>query len=112
MIIVLGSVVVQDDKLAEAVKWSLEHVARSRLEPGCIEHGVSLDVEAGNRLVFVERWESMDALMAHFAVPASGKFVQAVSALASEPPSMTLYESSEVTPGARSRPASPERWGR
>jgi quinol monooxygenase YgiN len=101
MIIVLGSVMVQDDKVSEAVRWSLEHVARSRLEPGCIEHGVSRDAESGNRLVFVERWESMDALKAHFAVPASGKFVQAISALASAPPSMTLYESSEVSPGAR-----------
>lgn len=91
MIIVLGSVNVKDGKLSEALEIGQAHVARSRLEPGCLEHGVNLDSENRNKLVFVERWESMDLLRAHFAVPESGAFAKAMAALSIEPPSIALY---------------------
>lgn len=95
MIVVLGSVNVKDGKLSEALEVAQAHVARSRLEPGCIEHGVNLDSENKNRLVFVERWESMDLLREHFAVPESRAFAKAMVALSIEPPGMALY-SAEV----------------
>ena len=101
MIVVLGSVLVQEGKVPEAVAASHEHVERSRAEPGCIEHGVSIDAENPNRLVFVERWASIGALKAHFAVPGSRAFVKAVTALASSPPSMAIYEATEVTLSAK-----------
>ncbi|PKO76009.1 MAG: antibiotic biosynthesis monooxygenase [Betaproteobacteria bacterium HGW-Betaproteobacteria-15] len=91
MIIILGSVNVRDGKLSKALEISQAHVDRSRLEPGCIEHGVHLDSENKNKLVFVERWESMDLLRAHFAVPESSAFAKAMAALSIEPPSIALY---------------------
>jgi quinol monooxygenase YgiN len=91
MIVVLGSVNVKDGKLSEALEVAQSHVARSRLEPGCIEHGVHLDSENKNKLVFVERWESMDLLREHFAVPESSVFAKAMMALSIEPPSIALY---------------------
>lgn len=96
MVVVLGSVVVQDGKMEDALSASHEHVQRSRSEPGCIEHGVSVDAENRNRLIFVERWENMQALTVHFSVPASSAFVMALREVAAGPPSMTLYEASEV----------------
>jgi quinol monooxygenase YgiN len=96
MIIVLGSVLVSPDRVGEALAISQAHVLRSRAEPGCIEHGVSIDVEQANRLVFVERWGDLDALRAHFKVPASREFVHALTALALAPPLMSLYAASEV----------------
>ena len=72
MIIVLGGVSIKEGRLVEALQISRAHVARSRLEPGCIEHGVHQDAENPGRLVFVERWESMASLQTHFAVPESG----------------------------------------
>ena len=102
MIVVLGSICVQESKIAEAVRISQEHVHRSRLEPGCIEHGVSLDAENPNRLVFVERWVNMDALKGHFSVPASRSFVRALGAFATRPPEMALYEANEVNPNGGS----------
>ena len=71
MIVVLGSVKVQASKLQDALALAQEHVLRSRTEYGCIEHGVSQDCETPTRLVFVERWESMQSLQAHFVVPAA-----------------------------------------
>ena len=102
MIVVLGSVLIRDGSVADALIASQEHVERSRGEPGCLEHGVSIDAQVPNRLVFVERWASMEALRAHFAVPASHAFVKSLVALAAQPPSMVLYEATEVHSNGKS----------
>lgn len=96
MIIVLGSVLIRDGSVAEALIASQAHVERSRQEPGCLEHGVSIDAQVPHRLVFVERWASMDALRAHFAVPSSRAFVKRLAALAARAPTMELFEAHEV----------------
>lgn len=100
MILVLGSVVVRDGSLDEALALSQEHVERSRGEPGCLEHGVSVDAQTPQRLVFVERWASMAALHAHFAVPASRGFARRLAALATQPPRLSIYDATEVPVGA------------
>jgi quinol monooxygenase YgiN len=92
MIIVTGSVRAWPDAIDEALRVSLEHVHRSRTEPGCLLHSVHRDVEDPLRLVFLEHWADKDALAAHFAVPASNDFVRALAALAAEPPTIEIYE--------------------
>ena len=89
MIIVTGSIVAQPGRLDELLALSLEHVRRSRLEPGCISHGVSRDQEDANRLVFFEQWADRGALADHFAVAASKAFVKAAMQLAAAPPSLS-----------------------
>lgn len=96
MIIVLGSITVRDNCIAEAMQLSQEHVARSRAEPGCIAHAVHLDSENPSRLVFVEKWASPADLALHFQVPASNQFVKALSALATSAPNMEVFEASSV----------------
>lgn len=96
MIIVLGSVVAQAGREAEALRLSEEHVARSRAEPGCLAHAVHRDVENPQRLVFVERWASQEALWAHFQVPASRAFGKALAALAVGAPTIELFDASTV----------------
>ncbi len=90
--LVTGSITARPDSFDEMLRLSLEHVHRSRLEPGCRLHSVHVDAEDPLRLVFVEMWEDADALRAHFAVPASGAFVAAVGPLAAAPPTMELYD--------------------
>lgn len=92
MIVVTGSATVQRDSIDEARRLSLEHVQRSREEPGCISHAVHIDCENPNRLVFVEQWEDRAALLAHFAVPASRKFIKALSQLLVEPSTIEIYD--------------------
>jgi quinol monooxygenase YgiN len=92
MIIVVGRVTVRPEARDRALEVSLEHVRRSRTEPGCLLHSVHHDVEDPDTLVFLEQWEDDAALQAHFAVPESLAFVTALSELASKPPSMDLYE--------------------
>jgi quinol monooxygenase YgiN len=96
MVIVWGSIEAMPGKLEEAIQLSLDHVHRSRTEPGCIRHSVHIDVENRARLVFFEEWADMPALQTHFAVPESGDFVERVGRLAVGPPEMKIFESSQV----------------
>jgi len=45
MILVTGSVTARQDTFDEVRRLSLEHVQRSRKEPGCISHAVHIDCE-------------------------------------------------------------------
>jgi quinol monooxygenase YgiN len=96
MIIVTGAIQARVDTLDELRRASLEHVARSRGEPGCLEHGVSIDANDGLRLVFFERWSDRAALDAHFRVPAARAFAAQAARLAAQPPQLRVYEASEV----------------
>jgi quinol monooxygenase YgiN len=55
MIVVTGSITARADSFEEVRKLSLEHVRRSRTEPGCISHAVQVDYENPLRLVFFEQ---------------------------------------------------------
>lgn len=96
MVVVLGSVLIADGNVAAALERSLEHVKRSREEPGCISHHVSIDAEQENRLNFHEEWESLADLHRHFEVEASIKFAATLSEMAVEPPSLQVYEATRV----------------
>ncbi len=61
MILVTGSILARKDTVDELLELSLEHVRRSRLEPGCLSHAVHRDAEEPLRLVFVETWDSREA---------------------------------------------------
>jgi quinol monooxygenase YgiN len=91
MILITGSFVAQAEHYEELEALSLEHVHRSRLEAGCIAHGVHRDVENPLRLVFLEKWEDQAAVDAHFAVPASNDFVRRALALANGSPSLEVF---------------------
>jgi len=97
MIIVTGSIQSRLDSVEELRRLSLEHVARSRAEPGCLEHGVAVDANDGLRLVFFERWADRESLLAHFRVAASREFAKKVAQLAAHPPELATYEASELT---------------
>ncbi|MEA2683606.1 MAG: hypothetical protein QOK05_1934 [Chloroflexota bacterium] len=69
------------DQLEEALRMSVEHVLRSRAEPGCISHDVYQDVQDANRVLFMERWADRAALEAHFAVPEAVAFSRAIGGM-------------------------------
>lgn len=96
MIVVTGSVTARADRFDEVRKLGLEHVHRSRTEPGCISHSVHVDCENPRRLVFFEQWADRAALLAHFAVPASRDFVRALQALAESATTIELYEATRL----------------
>lgn len=96
MILVTGSATARQDTFDEVRGLSLEHVRRSRAEPGCISHAVHVDCENPLKLVFVERWLDRAALLQHFAVPASREFARALQSLVSEAPTMEIYDATKL----------------
>jgi len=74
----------------------LEHVHRSRAEPGCISHAVHVDCENPLRLVFIEQWADRAALAAHFAVPASRDFVRSLQRLAACATTIEIYDATRL----------------
>ncbi len=96
MIMVTGSVMARMDSFHEVRRLSLEHVHRSRLEPGCIAHAVHADCENPLRLVFIEQWADRAALSAHFAVPPSRDFVRALLPLASAASTLEIYDATRL----------------
>lgn len=98
MIIVTGSVLATAETKDEIERLCLEHVRRSRGEPGCISHDVYTSVEEPLRLFFFERWADRAAIQAHFAVPASAQFVRDVRALAAEMSAIDVNEAEPAKP--------------
>ena len=96
MILVTGSMTAREDSIQEARRLSLEHVHRSRKEPGCISHAVHIDCENPLRLVFIEQWADKAALQTHFGVPASREFVRALQPLAAAPATLEIYDAAPL----------------
>ena len=90
LVIITGTILARPESFEELRTLSLEHVRRSRLEPGCLTHNVHIDVENPLRLVFVETWLDRAAVAAHFALRESRYFVKAASPLAAEPTAMQI----------------------
>ena len=96
MILITGSIVARPDTFEALRKASLEHVHRSRAEPGCIAHDVHVDCENQLRLVFVEKWHDKAAVAAHFKVKGSADFVRAARTLAAAPPLIEIFDTTKV----------------
>ena len=99
MILITGSIVARPDTYGTLLKASLEHVHRSRAEPGCIAHDVHVDCENALRLVFVEKWRDKAAVDAHFKVKGSNDFVSAARQLGAEPPAIEIFDTSPIAFG-------------
>jgi len=81
MLIVTGSVTARPETFEALRRAALEHVARSRTEPGCLTHGAFVDAEEPLRLFFYEEWADRAALDVHFAQAGSLAFMAAVREL-------------------------------
>ncbi len=96
MILITGSVMARSETQAEIRRLSLEHVHRSRAEPGCLSHDVHLDAEIPLRFVFVERWTDEAAIRTHFAVPESRAFARELAKLAAARPTIEIYDATAL----------------
>ena len=96
MILITGHIIVRPEHRNRALELGVEHSQRSRTEPGCIAHNCHIDAEDENRIVFVEEWTDMAAVKAHFAVPESGAFVRALSAMGDAAPVMRIFNAEMI----------------
>jgi len=91
MIVVVGRVQTDAGKRAELLRIGQAVAAASRLEPGCISYRLYEDTETENEFVFVEEWDSEDALRRHFATAHIAKFMQAIPATIVAPPDVKFH---------------------
>ena len=96
MILVTGRVTAKPDTFDEILRVSREHVRRSRKEPGCISHDVSIDADDPLTLHFIERWADAEALKTHFRVKESRVMWKTLQDLAADPGAMHIYEAGEI----------------
>ncbi len=78
MVYVAAIITAKPGKRAELLKLVHANLAAVRAEQGCLEYGPTIDVAGfGNpqaalgddTFVFIEKWESADALKLHFTQP-------------------------------------------
>lgn len=85
MIHVIATITTQPGKRAAVLKEFHANVPNVRAEAGCIEYAASVDVEPAlgvqtefgpDTFVVVEKWESVEALQAHFKAPHMAAYVE------------------------------------
>lgn len=91
MIVVVGRVQTDAGKRSELLRIGQAVAAASRLEPGCISYRLYEDTETENEFVFVEEWDSEDALRRHFATEHVAEFMQAVPATIMAAPDVKFH---------------------
>lgn len=91
MIVVVGRVRTDAEKRGELVRVGQAVAAASRMEPGCISYRVYQDTEAENEFVFLEEWESEEALQRHFATAHTAEFMRSIPATIVAPPDVKFH---------------------
>jgi quinol monooxygenase YgiN len=91
MIVVVGRVRTDADNRAELVRVGQAVATASRAEAGCLAYGLYEDTEIENDFVFVEEWESREALERHFATSHVREFLRAIPATIVAPPEVKFH---------------------
>ncbi len=81
---------------ATAFELSRANKALALTEPGCLRFDYYTSVEDPLKVVFVEEWESMDALQAHFATPSFTQFIDGFLACLEGPPDIRIFEATKL----------------
>jgi quinol monooxygenase YgiN len=105
MIVVVGRVRTDAEKRADLMRIAQAVVTASRQDEGCISYRFYEDTEIANDFVFIEEWESDDALQNHFATRHIAEFKRAVPAALVSPPDVSFHtiERSRSLADVRSR---------
>lgn len=90
MIIVTGAMTAAAEDFPALLEEAIAHTRRSRREPGCLSHQVSVDAENPLRLMFIEEWEDRAALDLHLTQDGTRHFVSVIRRLALEQTKMKI----------------------
>ena len=91
MIVVIGRVMADADRREALIAVGQTVAAASRAEAGCMSYRLYEDTELENEFVFVEEWESDEALKAHFATAHIAEFLRAIPATITAPPDVRFH---------------------
>jgi quinol monooxygenase YgiN len=91
MIVVVGRVRTDRVQREALIRVGQTVATASRAEAGCISYRLYEDTEIENEFVFVEEWESSEALQRHFATQHVGEFMAAIPATLVAPPDVKFH---------------------
>jgi quinol monooxygenase YgiN len=91
MIVVLGRIQTDADKRDALVRSGQALAAASREETGCISYRLYEDTERENEFVFIEEWDSSEALERHFATGHLREFMQSIPETLAAPPDVKFH---------------------
>jgi len=92
VIVIEGTVRVPPERI-EAARPAMEKMIRaSRAEAGCIDYAYSFDLLEPGLVRVTERWESREALAAHFRTPHMAEWRAQFPAFGITDRSLRLYE--------------------
>lgn len=91
MIVTVGRVTTDAQRREELVRVGQAVAQASRAEDGCIDYRIYQDMENPDEFVFVEEWESDEALRRHFATSHVAEFMQAITATLAGPPDVKFH---------------------
>jgi quinol monooxygenase YgiN len=92
MIVVLARISLKPDERERFLKLAGEVSGPSRAEAGCLDYRGYLDAEQPGEFIFVERWDSVDALQEHFRTEHFGRFAAALPDVIAGEPQVQIYE--------------------
>lgn len=91
MIVLTPRVLVKSDSVVAFTKLAAGMLGPSRAEEGCISYNFYNSPLEPTQFVFVEEWETMAHLHAHFETSHFKEFIAAVENLLASPPDMVGY---------------------
>ncbi len=98
MLIVAGEFVVAAGAL-DRVRGALHTMEEAtRKEPGCLTYAFAVDVNDSSVVRIFERWESMEALAAHFKTAHMAAFGRAIGEIQPKSAEVKLYEVAKELP--------------
>ena len=99
MIVVNGHFEMEDDGAVEAVRPALvKFQAACQAESGCHDYTFSVELGSPNIIRLTERWEDLDALLAHFKQPHMADMRNAMTAHPPKSSKVTFFEANEFDP--------------
>ena len=95
MIIVNANLPVKEEKKEEVIKQAETRIKASRAHDGNISYNLYRDV-LDDSLIFIEKWESQEALEAHMQTPEFIEFGEAIKESVNAPLGIKLIVGEEI----------------
>lgn len=75
MIYVVTTFTIRPGSLEPFVDIAYPAIEATRREPGCLMHDLHASVTDPDKVVFIDKWESQDALSTHLSAPHLARFI-------------------------------------
>jgi len=98
MLIIAGTFPIAKERRDATLAAARDMMADTLKESGCHAYRFTADLEDPTLVHLFERWESEDALRAHFSTPHMARFQAALGALRPQIVEITKYEISKSGP--------------